>query len=161
MDLLVKLLFFTGDLVKDTIGHFRGEELEAKLANAKLFFQFYGPARHVIKGMTELAIADPQKPSNPPQCFTAEQLKEQFVLHQQQQMQARMGGGGGGRQQMVPGFMQERYMQDAPYLKQLKDVVLRGWQPPSAKVAVGDDETNSKAVASDSDELDFSDLKSS
>jgi len=46
---LVKLLFFMGDLLMDTLGKVSGDEFETKMENMKLLWAFYGPGVHVQK----------------------------------------------------------------------------------------------------------------
>eukprot|EP00615_Pteridomonas_danica_P005226 CAMPEP_0114351070 /NCGR_PEP_ID=MMETSP0101-20121206/16888_1 /TAXON_ID=38822 ORGANISM="Pteridomonas danica, Strain PT" /NCGR_SAMPLE_ID=MMETSP0101 /ASSEMBLY_ACC=CAM_ASM_000211 /LENGTH=256 /DNA_ID=CAMNT_0001490723 /DNA_START=114 /DNA_END=884 /DNA_ORIENTATION=- len=156
-DLIVKLLFFTGDLLKDTIGHIKGEELVKKLNTSRIFFQFYGPGRHVVKKMTELHVQDPSKgPQSPTQVLTLSMLEQQMKAIHAKNMQQQ-------RQQRMPVFMQEKYMQDKEYLGELQKIVLRGWKAPSSTGhdEEGDDQTKSgesEKKNQSSDELDFSDL---
>lgn len=139
MQLLVKLLFFTGDLIKDTIGHIYGEELEEKLKNTMLFFHFFGPQRKVIKQMTVLRCQQ-QDPRLPPQDISLEELKEQHK-HQQEQNQYAQ------RNSNMPIFMQLPYMQDKAFRNELKHVVLRGWSPPTS---VGGGDSTEDVVSSGS-----------
>lgn len=46
---LVKLLFFMGDLLMDTLGKVEGDEFVTKMENMKLLWSFYGPGVHVQK----------------------------------------------------------------------------------------------------------------
>lgn len=140
VDLLVKLLFFAADLYKDTIGTLEGAELDARLKDAPLFFKFYGPGRHVMAQMTELHIMDPAKGrGGPVQVVTVAMLKAQQEMAAQRQQMAM-------RNTRLPAFMQEGYMQDGKFLGELKEIVLRGWQPPSA-VAPGNPEDEGGAAA--------------
>lgn len=156
LDLLVKICFFTADLLKDTIGYIKGEELMKKLNYSRLFFQFYGPARHVMNKMTELHVKDPKQPGKGVQILTIEMLDKEFKAIQQQKMQQQ-------QQQRMPIFMQEPYMQDKEFLESLKKIVLRGWKAPLSSSGnqedddkVSDDQNG--AESNDNDELDFSDL---
>jgi hypothetical protein len=163
-DLLVKLCFFTADLIRDTIGHIQGEELMKKMNYSRLFFQFYGPSRHVVKQMTELHVRDPKLgPNGPVQVLTLPMLEQQFKAIQQQKMQQQ-------RNQRMPAFMQEQYMQDKAYLAELQKIVLRGWNAPLSSAVQNEEEgaANELKSSDDSsrtdtstagDELDFSDLK--
>lgn len=156
-DLLVKLCFFAGDLLRDTIGHLKGEDLAKKLKFSGLFFHFYGPGRHVVKQMTELHVRDPKLgPNSPVQVLTIPILDQQFKAMQAQKMQQQ-------RQQRMPVFMQEKYMQDKEYLGELQKIVLRGWKAPLSSAVQDEDDSMNEASEeiSDnnaSDELDFSDL---
>lgn len=40
---IVKLAFFTRDLLSDTLGKYSGDALFQKLENAKVFWEYYGP----------------------------------------------------------------------------------------------------------------------
>jgi hypothetical protein len=170
LPILVKLLFFTGDLVKDTIGHVFGPALEEKLANTMLFFQMYGPGRHVVKQMTALLVAP--NPGQPPQEVPVEALKQDFEMQQRRNQMAM-------RAQNMPNFMNLPYMRDGKFRKEIKDIVLRGWVPPTS-VDGGDDEDgmtsgslrkpaekpNAEGEDEDEDDedegtLDFSDLNAS
>lgn len=59
-DITSSVLFSKSKKVRDTIGHLSGTNLEAALSNAKVFFQFYGPGRHVRDKMTNLCLMDPK-----------------------------------------------------------------------------------------------------
>jgi len=158
VELIVKLLFFTADVLKDTVGHLTGDDLSSRLENAALFFQFYGPGRHVVDGMGRMLVGDPSNPAAPPQSFNVAALKEQ-----QEQMRARqMAQQMQGQRQQMPAFMMEPHMQDAGYLGELRDIVLRGWTPPSTTGDMDEDGPAEKEDANEPEDkdgsLDFSDL---
>ncbi len=146
---LTKLLFFSCDLYKDTIGFVKGDALEAKLENIQILFNYYGPGRNVIKQMTHLSMRDPRAgPGAPVQVVPVEALQEQFKKQQEEAMQRQ-------RQQGLPQFMHEPYIRDRDYITSLKEVALRGWNPPSS-TRESDEVENETATG---DVLDFSDLK--
>jgi len=167
VDLLVKLLFFTADLVKDTYGKFSEEELAEKMKFAGLFFTFYGPGRNVVKGMSEMVV---RGASGEGQVFTLDDLKQQFEAQKLRQMQQQ-------RKQGMPQFMSEPFMQDGKFGAELKEIVERGWTPPSSSKGLdssataldGDDGGGDgngvsgkgdagKKANGDDDKLDFSDF---
>ena len=115
VDLIVKLLFFTGDLAKDTIGFGLGaEELAAKMQHAPLFFKFYGPGRHV-RELTRLEISDPAKGPNAPIVQTLDVAALVGIATQQQQQQQSQQ-----RMQNMPPFMKQPFMQNNDYLNSLR-----------------------------------------
>lgn len=158
-DLLVKLLFFAGDLVRDTIGHLAGAELDAALSNAKVFFQFYGPGRHVRDQMTNLCLMDAKAgPGAPPaQIIPVAQLKQQLAAQDMQKMAQQ-------RSQNLPQFMHQPFMQNMEYLAELKAVVERGWTAPSGSTADDANERKENELGQDNNDdgadegLDFSDF---
>mmetsp|Transcript_31845 Transcript_31845/g.73561 ORF Transcript_31845/g.73561 Transcript_31845/m.73561 type:complete len:289 (-) Transcript_31845:219-1085(-) len=129
---LVKLLFFMGDLLMDTLGKVSGDEFETKMENMKLLWAFYGPGVHVQKceALTRKVGPGP----NDVKVFPLEELKK---VRQQQEVQNffRLPPG------QMPQFMMQPYLQDVEFLNGLKDIVARKWKPPT-EVGSGDDEVD-------------------
>lgn len=122
-ELVVKLLFFLGDLLSDTLGRATGAELERKLEDAKFFWQFYGPGVHV----KNCEVLEKRLGPNPGQVQTY--TKEDLLAVKKRQDAAshlRLNPG-----QPVPAFLMEPFLQDPAYWQQLEAIVERGWRPPT------------------------------
>jgi len=129
---LVKLLFFMGDLMMDTLGKVSGEEFQRKKENMKILWTFYGPGRHVqqCEKLTQKVGPGP----NDVKTFELDELKK---ARKQQEVQRLLGI----PPNQMPQFLMQPYLQDPEFFRDLQAIVARKWRPPT-EVGNGDDEVD-------------------
>lgn len=137
-ELVVKLLFFQGDLMNDTIGHVTGEELATKLEDARFFWQFYGPGIHV----KNCEVLEKRLPDGKVKVFTKEELTA-IKKQQDAANHLRLQPG-----QPIPAFLREPFLQDQEYWKELEAIVERGWRPPTDPAGDGDEQGEAEGLPS-------------
>jgi len=114
LDLVVKLLFFLGDMLRDTVGVRPAKEIQPKLVDLPVLFFFYGPNK-CVKNCDTLVMQTAEGPKQ----FSVEQLK---MMRMQQQRNQQM-------QISVPPVLVP-YFKDSKFMSEVEQIVHRGWTPP-------------------------------